>query len=301
MQKIVSVIIPTYSRSTFITRAIDSILGQTYHPIEIIVVDDNGKGTPQQIETQKILQTYIDDNKIRYITHERNKNGSAARNTGIEASRGEYVTFLDDDDEYLPEKIAREVEAIEHGGEEVGGSYCGHRKSKGSVIVSERKATKSGNLQKETLLQQWGFGTGSNPLFKREVFEKVGLFDVAFKRKQDVEFIIRFFRQYKIVNVPEVLVIKHIESQSNRPSAKAFAEVVRVFLSTFENDIKAYPSDVSNEIYFRMYIQNAFFALTESEYRFAFKTIRKALEYKSLTVKDILRIIKYIFVKKTIR
>ena len=143
MQGLVSVIIPTYSRSTFITRAIDSVLGQTYHPIEIIVVDDNGKGTPQQIETQKILQTYIDDNKIRYITHERNKNGSAARNTGIEASRGEYVTFLDDDDEYLSEKVAREVEAIEESGEEVGGSYCGHRKSKGNVIVSERKRSPS--------------------------------------------------------------------------------------------------------------------------------------------------------------
>ena len=102
---IVSVIITTFARPDNLIRAIKSVLNQTYKPIEIIVVDDNGKGTPSQQETEKILREYICSGAIQYITHDMNKNGSAARNTGFRASMGEYVNFLDDDDEFAPTKI----------------------------------------------------------------------------------------------------------------------------------------------------------------------------------------------------
>ena len=101
MSKLVSVIIPTYSRPDFISRAIESVLNQTYKPIEIIVVDDNGRGTNNQILTEQVLTNFIRSNQIKYIVHEKNKNGSAARNTGAASSHGEYITFLDDDDVLL--------------------------------------------------------------------------------------------------------------------------------------------------------------------------------------------------------
>ena len=81
--KRVSVIIPTYKRSKYLIRAINSILNQTYKNVEIIVVDDNGKNTPDQIETEKELQKYINNKHIIYSVHEKNKNGAAARNTGV--------------------------------------------------------------------------------------------------------------------------------------------------------------------------------------------------------------------------
>ena len=98
VKPLVSVIIPTYKRSKSLNRAIDSVLSQTYPNIEIIVVDDNGKGSKYQIETEKSLENYIKTDKIKYITHDVNRNGSAARNTGFKHSMGEYINFLDDGD-----------------------------------------------------------------------------------------------------------------------------------------------------------------------------------------------------------
>ena len=94
----VSIVIPTYGGSDCVKRAVDSCLSQSYSYLEIIVVDDNGEGTESQVKTYNSLSSLIESNKIRYICHEVNKNGSAARNTGVKASTGEYIALLDDDD-----------------------------------------------------------------------------------------------------------------------------------------------------------------------------------------------------------
>ena len=80
------------------------MLNQTYDNIEVIVVDDNGQGTEHQLLTEKAMEKYADNPKVQYIPHKVNKNGSCARNTGIRASKGEFLGFLDDDDVFLPEK-----------------------------------------------------------------------------------------------------------------------------------------------------------------------------------------------------
>ena len=102
----VSVIITTYKRAEFLERAIDSVLNQSYKDIEIIVVDDNGLNSPYSIYTQNVMKKYSSNDKIKYIQHKTNKNGAAARNTGIQASVGEYITFLDDDDFFLKNRIS---------------------------------------------------------------------------------------------------------------------------------------------------------------------------------------------------
>lgn len=107
---LVSVIIPTYARSQYICRAIDSVLNQTYKNIEVIVVDDNGENTENQLATFQTLKSYIDKEQITYITHKTNRNGSAARNTGIFNAKGEYICLLDDDDEFFPEKVEKQVQ-----------------------------------------------------------------------------------------------------------------------------------------------------------------------------------------------
>lgn len=109
---IVSVIVPTYKRDTyFIERTIKSILNQTYQNIEIVIVDDNGKGSEKQIEISSFLEEkYYKEKRIKYIVNENNSGGCITRNTGIKNSVGSYITFLDDDDEYLPEKIKNQVD-----------------------------------------------------------------------------------------------------------------------------------------------------------------------------------------------
>src|SRR5689334_8143428 len=103
MVPLVSIIIPTYNRSTLLLRAINSALGQTHRNIEVIVIDDGSTD-----DTQRVLKSLTDTRINCYLT--RNQGASAARNYGLQRSKGEYITFLDSDDEYYPEKIERQLE-----------------------------------------------------------------------------------------------------------------------------------------------------------------------------------------------
>lgn len=107
IEDLVSVIIPTYGGAEFLSRCVDSVLSQTYKNIEIIVVDDNGLDTPKQKETAIAMKKYSSLSNVKYVCHEVNKNGSAARNTGVKNSNGEYIALLDDDDVFLPENNAK--------------------------------------------------------------------------------------------------------------------------------------------------------------------------------------------------
>ena len=101
----VSVIIPTYQYDSFIGEAIDSVLAQTYKDYELIVVDDGSID-----RTREIISKY--GSNINYIYQE-NKGLAAARNTGIRATKGEYLSFLDADDAWLPNKLEVEVEFLD--------------------------------------------------------------------------------------------------------------------------------------------------------------------------------------------
>jgi GalNAc5-diNAcBac-PP-undecaprenol beta-1,3-glucosyltransferase len=104
----VSVAIATYRRAALVPRAIRSALAQTLTDIEVIVVDD---GSPD--DTAASVQA-IGDARMRYLRHERNRGLPAARNTAIRAARGRYVAFLDDDDQWMPDKLERQLSALRH-------------------------------------------------------------------------------------------------------------------------------------------------------------------------------------------
>lgn len=104
----VSVIIPTYKRSEFLIRAIESVFNQSYQDIEIIIVDDNGLGAQQEI-TKKIAKRYP---KVKLITYSKNRGGCYARNKGYEEAKGNYIFFLDDDDVFLPNKVQTQVDFL---------------------------------------------------------------------------------------------------------------------------------------------------------------------------------------------
>jgi glycosyltransferase involved in cell wall biosynthesis len=100
----ISVVIPTYNRARYVTRAVDSVLAQSLAACEIIVVDDGSID-----ETERLLEPYRD--RIQYI-RQPNAGVSAARNAGIAVARGEWIAFLDSDDEWLPEKLAVQADCI---------------------------------------------------------------------------------------------------------------------------------------------------------------------------------------------
>ncbi|MCR5485070.1 MAG: glycosyltransferase [Clostridiales bacterium] len=101
----VSVIIPTHKRPHFLSRAVDSVLAQTYGNVEIVVVDDNAPDSDDRRRTVNVMKQYKNIRRVIYVLNDRSLGGGPARNKGIEASTGSYITFLDDDDVYLPKKI----------------------------------------------------------------------------------------------------------------------------------------------------------------------------------------------------
>ena len=97
----ISVVLTTHNRASLFSRAIASVLQQSWGDFELLVVDDCSTDN-----TEELMQTYT-DSRIRYVRQAQNRGVSAARNTGVQAARADYVSFLDDDDEYLPEFLAQ--------------------------------------------------------------------------------------------------------------------------------------------------------------------------------------------------
>ncbi len=107
----VSVIIPTYKRTVdYLSRAVESVLGQTYHQIEVVVIDDSPADYSHRTEVaQYMTDIQKKDSRVVYLQNEKNIGGSLSRNYGIAVCHGQYVTFLDDDDEYKTEKIEKQL------------------------------------------------------------------------------------------------------------------------------------------------------------------------------------------------
>lgn len=294
MNKMVSVIIPTYSRPDYILRAVNSVLKQTYKNVELIVVDDNGVGTAYQKETEQLLSPYIERKELRYLKHDVNRNGAAARNTGIMASKGEYITFLDDDDYIYPDKLARQVEAIEENdGYDL--SYTGFRIILKGKELKRVCPKRKGDMQYGLLTCRWGIGTGSNPMFTRKVIEAIGLFDESFQRHQDIEYLVRVFRNFKVVPVCEVLIDRFIDSRINSIDYEKFIVVKNKFLNTFKADIEKYPMPLQKIIYRNQYADIACHAMQAKAYKVAWKYYKKAASYKMLSFRIIAKAMAYGF------
>lgn len=122
---LVSAVITTYERPAYLREAVQSVLDQTYTPLELVVVDDHSETPARRVLAGMDLSDLAD---VRCVRHEENRGANAARNSGIEASSGEYVAFLDDDDRWKPSKTARQVETFRESDGDVGVVYTGVEK-----------------------------------------------------------------------------------------------------------------------------------------------------------------------------
>lgn len=174
-KKLVSVVIPTYYRNKWLKRAINSVNEQTYENIEIIVVDDSGEE-----HAKELIKGY----NVRYISHTENRGGNPARNTGIQAARGDYIQFLDDDDILYPKKVEKQVSLLESTSS-VDVAYCGIREEDGTD-VRPREDDKGNVLsqalqfdlrpcQTTTMLFDSDFLRQLYPLVDREAADDIGL------------------------------------------------------------------------------------------------------------------------------
>lgn len=210
----VSIIIPTHNGMDNIERTVSSALAQNYNNLEVIVVDDNGEGTEKQIETETILAKFKNDNRFRYHAHNINRNGSAARNTGAKYATGEYLNFLDDDDELGPEKISYQVHLLKDLAEGWAGSYSSTVIQMSGKIIRRINAIKSGDLLLEHLNSIVRIGTPSL-LLKKDVWEAIGGYDESFSRHQDWEFNARILDKYKLVAARNAYYIRNYTFRHN--------------------------------------------------------------------------------------
>ena len=227
----VSVIIPTYNRAHLIGRAIQSVLNQTYQDFEVIVVDDGSIDN-----TEKIVKSF-NDPRIRYIRHEKNKGAAAARNTGIRAARGKYIAFQDSDDEWLSEKLEKQMKIFENAPANLGVVYTGfwrieHDKKK--YIPFSWVVQKEGNIHKELL--KGSFIDLPTVLIRKECFKKAVMFDEKLPRLQDWELVIRLSKYYNFKCVDEPLLISYCTSESISVNNDALIKALKLILSKHFND-----------------------------------------------------------------
>lgn len=278
----VSVIIPTHNRPELIKKAIKSVLAQTYQDFEIIVVDDGLEKRANEIIN------FFDDKRLKYIQHKQEKGGSAARNTGIKNSKGQYIALLDDDDEWLPKKLEIQMREFKDTPQDVGFCFSAVKNvydDREEISVSPEGVADYHEL---TLRRAKGFLTVTL-IIKRFVFNKVGLFDEKFPSHQDPDLMIRVTKKYKGlgINQPLVKVNMANHEQIGRDLSKRI-KGREMILKKYYSEFKKRPPILAKH-YFQIglwYRDNSQLAKAKNMFKKAWQTsfkIRYFLHYLNLT------------------
>ncbi len=206
MQK-VSIIIPTYNSSSYLSGAVDSVLSQTYKNNEVIVVDDGSTDRTKQL----IQERYPE---VLYV-YQDNHGPSVARNHGIGMATGDYIAFLDSDDLWFPKKLELQMEVFRKDAS-IGLVSCDALSFMDNKIVvpslAKERPLHSGWVLKYLLRQN--FLNTNNVLIKREVLDSVGLFDEAREFSEDYDLWVRIAKRHKIGYVDAVLTKYRIHNMS---------------------------------------------------------------------------------------
>jgi glycosyltransferase involved in cell wall biosynthesis len=226
----VSVVIPTCDRAALLPQAVESVLSQSFQDFEILVVDDGAAGCGALVES-------CADARIAYIRHPHRRGGAAARNTGIAGARAEYVAFLDDDDEWLPDKLARQVELMDRNLPAVGACYTGClvvEKSSGRI---QRQITprRNGKLYPAILGDNFIGGT-SSVMAKKSCLERVGCFDESLPSFQDYDLWIRLAREFEFASIAEPLLRYSVHDRQVWTNLEALTRGLELMLRKYGAD-----------------------------------------------------------------
>lgn len=252
----VSVVVPAYNSAETLSRALESAVAQTLENNEVIVVNDGSSD-----RTAAVASQYEDE--IILIEHDQNLGGSAARNTGIQYATGQYVAFLDADDEWESTKLAKQIELLESRSEKWVAAYCDYVPIRsGLTRVLRSFLSNSAEFPKEggeelipyVFTTQFSLGGASTLVVRRSVIESIGGFDESFERHQDWELLVRLLQTGNLAYVEEELVKKHA---SGSPAPKTLKQAQKQYFKKFEQEIKEMESlgyDISDVHSFRIAI-----------------------------------------------
>jgi glycosyltransferase involved in cell wall biosynthesis len=224
----VSVIIPTCNRPGSLPTAIRSVLDQSFSDFELIIIDDASD------ESVNDIVKACDDDRVRWIRNERRRGAAAARNTGIRKTGGEFVAFLDDDDEWYPEKLDRQVSVLLRSPPEIGAVYTGYNvvnRHEGK-IRSQMLPVHKGDLSSQ-LLRGNCVGSTSCMMLRRKCFETVGMFDENLPAFQDYDLWLRLSRFYQFEFLREPLLSYYMHPDKIWTNPEAIRKGVDILLQKY--------------------------------------------------------------------
>jgi tetratricopeptide (TPR) repeat protein len=193
----VSVILPTFNRPERLAEAIDSVLAQTFQDFEILVVNDAGTDVEAVVSARK------SSGKITYVRHGKNKGLAAARNTGIRLARGEFITYLDDDDLFYPDHLQILVHCLQNN--DCGVAYTdAHRAHQvqrgGQLVVTHRDLPFSMDFNHDNILVG-NFIPVLCVMHRKSCLDEAGLFDETLTTHEDWDLWIRLSRKYRFGHI----------------------------------------------------------------------------------------------------
>lgn len=204
----VSVIIPAYNCAETISYAINSVLIQEGMTFELIVVDDASTDS-----TLDNIRAVIDP-RLRYIRHENNKGAAAARNTGISLARGRYIALLDSDDVWFPGKLTKQCHALHTADDKTMVCVTAHQLNHpraGCIVYGPNP----GHLLRYLANNVCDLSIGTTFFARREVFDRVGMFDERLRRFEDWEWMIRYADLGKTLSLSDNTAVINVGHRVN--------------------------------------------------------------------------------------
>lgn len=292
-KELISVVVITYKRKLdVLSRAIKSVLNQSYANLELIVVND----APEEVELEKQIKGYIDsadDRRIKYILHEKNMGANYARNTGLENANGKYIAYLDDDDEWLSNKIELQYEAIKDK-TNVGMVYSGFyiRENSGDT---KREVIIPKNYLK-ALVEDNYIGSTSFPLLRTEAVRMVGGFDVNQKSCQEYELWIRIAKQYDIIGIPNTIGVYYMSNDSTfKGNYNSYVSGDNALINKHKDLFEKYPIQYSNHL-----LHMFTYMIKEKQYKIAFTYKCRAINACWYNIKNLsIAYVLFMFAKRT--
>ena len=256
MNPIVSVVIPTFNRTELLRRALTSVLAQTYKDYEIIVVQ-NG---PEECSKDLIQEFLKFGAPVRYF-YSPKLGGPSARNMGVRESKGKYIAFLDDDDEWFLEKLSEQVSFLDQDGS-IGLLSCHCMRVKEPEGVTDILPTHSLDRINYASIIKNGtiIPSLSSVLIRRECFDKVGFFNPSFIISDDHEFYLRVAAQYGIFMLAKPLFRYYWHANNiSKKSLRMYQEKVKILKSVRpENNLGVSKADIHRSF---LNYGNKFYAL----------------------------------------
>ena len=215
----VTAIVTTYDRPTHLRRALESVHAQTYDDLELVVVDDHSPTSARDVVAEVDADRFTD---VHFQRHETNRGANAARNTAMGFATGEFVAFLDDDDQWLPEKIEKQLGAFRECGPDVGVVYAGKRVLTEDGAEDRIPPAVDGDLTK-VLLCENVVNTISTLMVRSDVAKATPL-DESYPSWADLEWYIRLSERTSFAVIQEPLIVYEFDSH-NRLSEDVWKKI----------------------------------------------------------------------------